>query len=64
EAATVLATFAHPQSYRWHSVCLCTWGFTHMPSTCNAKSFGYSQGIQLTDNAGQKFGKEAVSKAE
>lgn len=35
-----------------------------MPSTCNAKSFGYSQGIQLTDNAGQKSGKEAVGKAE
>ncbi|MGL5237006.1 MAG: hypothetical protein ACRC8O_03060, partial [Plesiomonas shigelloides] len=43
---------------------LCTWGFTHMPSTCNAKSFGYSQGIQLTDNAGQKSGKEAAGKAE
>ncbi|CAH8224144.1 conserved hypothetical protein [Vibrio aestuarianus] len=37
EAAAVLATFAHPT----HIVRLCSWGFTHLPPTCNSKWFGY-----------------------
>ncbi|PVU66416.1 hypothetical protein C9E85_08150 [Plesiomonas shigelloides] len=37
EVAAVLATFIHPN----HIVCLCSWGFTHLPPTCNSKSFGY-----------------------
>ncbi|PXA70250.1 hypothetical protein DMC15_14115 [Vibrio sp. 11986-1-5] len=37
EAAAVLATFVHPNRI----VCLCSWGFTHSPPTCNSKSFGY-----------------------
>ncbi|MBF4335775.1 hypothetical protein EAY42_11085 [Vibrio anguillarum] len=39
EAAAVLATFVHPN----HIVCLCSWGLTHLPSTCNSKLFGYSK---------------------
>ncbi|TLE29155.1 hypothetical protein D2925_16660 [Vibrio cholerae] len=35
EAAAVLATFLHPN----HIVCLCSWGFTYLPPTCNSKSF-------------------------
>ncbi|MVB35757.1 hypothetical protein D6V22_00780 [Vibrio cholerae] len=38
EVAAVLATFVHPN----HIVCLCLWGFTYLPPTCNSKSFGYS----------------------
>ncbi|MCD1238546.1 hypothetical protein B4944_17365 [Vibrio cholerae] len=38
EAAAVLATFVHPN----HIVCLCSWGFTYLPPTCNAKLFGYT----------------------
>ncbi|ASG02115.1 hypothetical protein CEG15_18680 [Vibrio anguillarum] len=38
EAAAVLATFVHPN----HIVCLCSWGLTHLPPTCNSKLFGYS----------------------
>ncbi|KNA48501.1 hypothetical protein A5A_023598 [Vibrio cholerae MZO-2] len=37
EAAAVLATLVHPN----HIVCLCSWGFTHLPPTCNSKLFGY-----------------------
>ncbi|MBO1365229.1 hypothetical protein BVH65_07370 [Vibrio cholerae] len=37
EAASVLAEFAHPN----HRVYLCSWGFTHLPPTCNTKSFRY-----------------------
>ncbi|ASU21888.1 hypothetical protein CCZ37_04465 [Vibrio qinghaiensis] len=37
EAAAVLATFVHPN----HIVCLCSWGLTHLPPTCNSKLFGY-----------------------
>ncbi|CAH8190754.1 hypothetical protein VAE151_630214 [Vibrio aestuarianus] len=33
EGAAVLATFAHPN----HIVYLCSWGFTHLPPTCNSK---------------------------
>ncbi|ORQ03577.1 hypothetical protein B7972_03975 [Vibrio cholerae] len=33
----MLATFIHPN----HIVCLCSWGFTRLPPTCNSKSFGY-----------------------
>ncbi|PNM56872.1 hypothetical protein AL544_012635 [Vibrio mimicus] len=32
-AAAVLAAFVHPN----HIVCLCSWGFTHLPPTCNSK---------------------------
>ena len=39
EAAAVLATFVHPN----HIVCLCSWGFTHVPPTCNFTLFGYIQ---------------------
>ncbi|MCD1206993.1 hypothetical protein B4939_10950 [Vibrio cholerae] len=38
EAAAVLATFVHPN----YIVCLCSWGFTHLPPTCNSKSFRYN----------------------
>ncbi|AVQ88179.1 hypothetical protein C7R88_13345 [Plesiomonas shigelloides] len=38
EAAGVLATFVHPN----HIACLCSWGFTHLPPTCNFTLFGYS----------------------
>ncbi|RBM28266.1 hypothetical protein DLR60_16465 [Vibrio tarriae] len=38
EVAAVLATFVHPN----HIVYLCSWGFTHLPPTCNSKLFGYS----------------------
>ncbi|AEH32397.1 Hypothetical protein VAA_03998 [Vibrio anguillarum 775] len=34
-----MATFVHPN----HIVCLCSWGLTHLPSTCNSKLFGYSK---------------------
>ncbi|MBO1384710.1 hypothetical protein B4926_02330 [Vibrio cholerae] len=34
----MLATFVHPN----HIVYLCSWGFTHLPPTCNSKLFGYS----------------------
>ncbi|PUA72877.1 hypothetical protein DB317_03565 [Vibrio cholerae] len=44
EAAGVLATFVHPN----HIVCLCSWGFTHLPPTCNSKWFGYSASLRLT----------------
>ncbi|PVU66963.1 hypothetical protein C9E85_04770 [Plesiomonas shigelloides] len=37
EVAAVLAAFVHPN----HIVCLCSWGFTHLPPTCNFKLFGY-----------------------
>ncbi|AVQ86551.1 hypothetical protein C7R88_04045 [Plesiomonas shigelloides] len=37
EAAAVLATFVHPN----YIVCLCSWGFTHLPPTCNFKLFGH-----------------------
>ncbi|RBO17901.1 hypothetical protein DSL61_02375 [Vibrio cholerae] len=37
EAVAVLAEFAHPN----HRVYLCSWGFTHLPPTCNTKSFRY-----------------------
>ncbi len=37
EAAAVLAAFVHPN----HIVYLCSWGFTHLPPTCNFKLFGY-----------------------
>ncbi|PXA70244.1 hypothetical protein DMC15_14085 [Vibrio sp. 11986-1-5] len=37
--AAVLATFVYPN----HIVCLCSWGFTHLPPTYNFKSFGYSK---------------------
>ncbi|ARB81107.1 hypothetical protein B8T99_09665 [Vibrio cholerae] len=33
----MLATFVHPN----HIVCLCSWGFTYLPPTCNSKLFGY-----------------------
>ncbi|MCD1220755.1 hypothetical protein B4926_00380 [Vibrio cholerae] len=36
EATAVLATFVHPK----HRVCLCSWGLTHLPPSCNSKSFG------------------------
>ncbi|CAH8219187.1 hypothetical protein VAEU17_4280070 [Vibrio aestuarianus] len=32
EVAAVLATFAHPN----HIVYLCSWGFSHLPPTCNS----------------------------
>ncbi|AVQ88021.1 hypothetical protein C7R88_12475 [Plesiomonas shigelloides] len=38
KAAAVLATFVHPN----HIDYLCSWGFTHLPPTCNFKLFGYS----------------------
>ncbi|RBM25013.1 hypothetical protein DLR60_00020 [Vibrio tarriae] len=38
----MLATFVYPN----HIVCLCSWGFTHLPPTCNSKSFGYRYDIQ------------------
>ncbi|HAD41807.1 MAG TPA: hypothetical protein DCF97_01620 [Plesiomonas shigelloides] len=38
EAAAVLATFVHPN----HIVCLCSWGFTHLPPTCNFTLFRYT----------------------
>ncbi len=38
EVAAVLATFVHPN----HIVYLCSWGFTHLPPTCNSKLFGYN----------------------
>ncbi|PVU67398.1 hypothetical protein C9E85_02470 [Plesiomonas shigelloides] len=41
ESAAVLATFAHPN----HIVCLCSWGFTHVPPTCNSKLFGYRKAL-------------------
>ncbi|AVQ87373.1 hypothetical protein C9E85_03975 [Plesiomonas shigelloides] len=34
----MLATFAHPN----HIVCLCAWGFTHLPPSCNFTLFGYN----------------------
>ncbi|PXA73503.1 hypothetical protein DMC15_05465 [Vibrio sp. 11986-1-5] len=37
EAAVVLATLVPPN----HIVCLCSWGFTYLPLTCNSKLFGY-----------------------
>ncbi|SUB62558.1 Uncharacterised protein [Plesiomonas shigelloides] len=37
EAAAVLATFVHPN----HIVCLCSWGFTHLPPTRNFTLSGY-----------------------
>ncbi|PWY33235.1 hypothetical protein VV86_14935 [Vibrio vulnificus] len=37
EAAAVLAAFVHPN----HIAYLCSWGFTHLPPTCNFKLFGY-----------------------
>ncbi|ORP95939.1 hypothetical protein B8U03_14800 [Vibrio cholerae] len=43
EAAAVLATLVHPN----HIVCLCSWGFTHLPPTCNSKLFGYSMTLSL-----------------
>ncbi|AGU58060.1 hypothetical protein N175_10370 [Vibrio anguillarum M3] len=33
----MLATFVHPN----HIACLCSWGLTHLPPTCNSKLFGY-----------------------
>ncbi|RBM50704.1 hypothetical protein DLR65_06100 [Vibrio tarriae] len=33
----MLAAFIPPN----HIVCLCSWGFTRLPATCNSKSFGY-----------------------
>ncbi len=38
EAAAVLATFVY-----WHAspAQSCSWGFTHLPPTCNSKQFGY-----------------------
>ncbi|MCO4751463.1 hypothetical protein DK128_09995 [Vibrio cholerae O1 biovar El Tor] len=49
EAAAVLAAFAHPN----HIVCLCSWGFTHLPPTCNSKQFGYRRraGCALTEDS-------------
>ncbi|PVU67003.1 hypothetical protein C9E85_04995 [Plesiomonas shigelloides] len=44
EAAAVLATFVHPN----HIVCLCSWGFTHLPPTCNFTLFGYSLHLVCT----------------
>ncbi|OZT83532.1 hypothetical protein CIK04_17690 [Vibrio sp. 03_296] len=38
EAAAVLAAFVHPN----HIAYLCSWGFTHLPPTCNSKLFGYT----------------------
>ncbi|PUA70090.1 hypothetical protein DB317_17050 [Vibrio cholerae] len=38
DAAAMLATFVHPN----HIVCLCSWGLTHLPLTCNSKWLGYS----------------------
>ncbi|EEN98690.1 hypothetical protein VCG_002525 [Vibrio cholerae 12129(1)] len=29
----MLAAFIHPN----HIVCLCSWGFTRLPPTCNSK---------------------------
>ncbi|HAD42387.1 MAG TPA: hypothetical protein DCF97_04590 [Plesiomonas shigelloides] len=43
EAAAVLATFVHPN----HIVYLCSWGFTHLPPTCNFKLFGYTCRAQI-----------------
>ncbi|MBO1390780.1 hypothetical protein BVJ62_00450 [Vibrio cholerae] len=39
EAAAVLATFVHPN----HIVCLCSWGLTYLPPSCNSKLFGGNQ---------------------
>ncbi|AUJ36712.1 hypothetical protein CJ424_02565 [Vibrio vulnificus] len=39
EAAAVLAAFVHPN----HIAYLCSWGFTHLPPTCNFKLFGYKR---------------------
>ncbi|RBM50585.1 hypothetical protein DLR69_16590 [Vibrio paracholerae] len=36
EAAAVLATLIHPNNI----VCLCSWGFTYLPPTCNSKLLG------------------------
>ncbi|AUW38547.1 hypothetical protein AL544_017605 [Vibrio mimicus] len=33
QVAAVLAAFVHPN----HIVCLCSWGFTHLPPTCHSK---------------------------
>ncbi|HAD38827.1 MAG TPA: hypothetical protein DCF88_01735 [Plesiomonas shigelloides] len=38
EAAAVLAMFAHLN----YIVCLCSWGFTHLPPSCNFTLFGYN----------------------
>ncbi|OXX52801.1 hypothetical protein B9J82_15105 [Vibrio sp. V10_P2A27P122] len=43
EATAVLATFVYPN----HIVCLCSWGLTHLPPTCNSKLFGYNSIIHL-----------------
>ncbi|HAD43955.1 MAG TPA: hypothetical protein DCF97_12655 [Plesiomonas shigelloides] len=41
EAAAVLATFVHSNHISLHIACLCSWGFTHLPPTCNFKLFGH-----------------------
>ncbi|MVB33699.1 hypothetical protein D6V22_03190 [Vibrio cholerae] len=43
EAAAVLATFVHTN----HRVFLCSWGLTHLPLSCNSKSFGDRLGVTL-----------------
>ncbi|RBM35143.1 hypothetical protein DLR62_18060 [Vibrio tarriae] len=43
EAAGGVATFVHPN----HIVCLCSWGFTHLPPICNSKWFGYIPFLRL-----------------
>ncbi|HAD42894.1 MAG TPA: hypothetical protein DCF97_07185 [Plesiomonas shigelloides] len=44
EVAAVLAMFVHPN----HIVCLCSWGFTHLPPTCNFTLFGYISGRDIS----------------
>ncbi|RBM57238.1 hypothetical protein DLR67_16465 [Vibrio paracholerae] len=46
EGAAVLATLTlvHPN----HIVCLCSWGLTYLPPTCNSKLFGYNSNQKRT----------------
>ncbi|AVQ87371.1 hypothetical protein C7R88_08760 [Plesiomonas shigelloides] len=59
EAAAVLATFVHPN----HIVCLCSWGFTHLPPTCNFTLFGYKT-HQIESGVLEKNIKRANSRAD
>ncbi|PAR40595.1 hypothetical protein CGT77_09920 [Vibrio cholerae] len=47
DAAGVLAAFIHPN----HIVYLCSWGFIHLPPTCNDKWFGHIKRLGIRKRA-------------